>query len=113
MPILIRRWNLKKWGVGINGQRTWKVLGPDLGGQYGSLQGVGGLEATVRESDGLTIPVINDYLGNVLATISGISTTWNPVRVDGYGPALGYQASPLTAGILQVRVRICGSEAAK
>jgi RHS repeat-associated protein len=85
-------------GVGINGQRTWKVLGPDLDGQYGSLQGVGGLEATVRESDGLTIPVINDYLGNVLATISGTSTTWNPVRVDGYGPALGYQASPLTAG---------------
>jgi RHS repeat-associated protein len=85
-------------GVGINGQRTWKVLGPDLDGQYGSLQGVGGLEATVRESDGLTIPVINDYLGNVLATISGTTTTWNPVRVDGYGPALGYQASPLTAG---------------
>ena len=85
-------------GVGVNGQRTWKVLGPDLDGSYGSLQGVGGLEATVRESDGLTIPVINDYAGNVLATISGTSVSWNPVRVSGYGPVLGYQASTLTAG---------------
>ncbi len=51
-----------------------------------------------RQSDGLTIPVINDYAGNVLATISGISVNWNPVRVSGYGPVLGYQASTLTAG---------------
>ena len=85
-------------GVGVNGQRTWKVLGPDPDGSYGSLEGVGGLEATVRESDGLTIPVINDYAGNVLATISGPSVSWNPVRVSGYGPVLGYQASTLTAG---------------
>ena len=58
-------------GVGVNGRRTWEVLGPDLDGAYGSFQGVGGLEATVRESDGATTPVLNDYFGNVLAGISG------------------------------------------
>ena len=84
-------------GVAVNGQRTWKVLGPDLDGHYGGLHGVGGLEATVRESDGLTTPVLNDYFGNVLATISGSTTSWNPVRVGGYGAVLGYQAPTLTA----------------
>ena len=29
-------------GVSVNGVRTWKVLGPDLNGGYGSLQGIGG-----------------------------------------------------------------------
>jgi RHS repeat-associated protein len=83
-------------GVGVNGQRTWKVLGPDLDGDYGSLQGVGGLEATVQESSGLTTPVLDDYFGNVLATISS-KVRWSPVRVGGYGPVLGYQSSTLTA----------------
>jgi RHS repeat-associated protein len=71
-------------------------MGPDVNGRYGGSQGVGGLEATVRESDGLTTPVLNDYFGNVLATISGGNVSWNPVRVGGYGPVLGYRASPLT-----------------
>ena len=84
--------------VGVNGQRTWKVMGPDLNGHYGGLNGVGGLEATVRESDGTVTPVLNDFFGNVLATISGTTASWNSVRVGGYGPVLGYQAATLTAG---------------
>ena len=84
--------------VAVNGQRTWKVMGPDLNGHYGGLNGVGGLEATIRESDGTVTPVLNDYFGNVLATISGTTASWNSVRVGGYGPVLGYEASPLTAG---------------
>ena len=87
-------------GVAVNGQRTWKVMGPDLDGQYGSLQGVGGLEATVRESGGVTTPVLNDYFGNVLATVSGTATSWSPVRVGGYGPVLGYQSPTLTPSTL-------------
>jgi RHS repeat-associated protein len=73
-------------------------MGPDLNGRYGGMQVVGGLEATVRESDGLTTPRLNDYFGNVLATISGGSASWNPMRVSGYGPVLGYRASALTLG---------------
>jgi len=49
----------------------------------------------VRESDHNTTPVLNDYCGNVLATVSGPVVFWNPVRVGGYGPVAGYQASPL------------------
>jgi hypothetical protein len=84
-------------GVSLNGQQTWKLLGPDLDGHYGSLQGVGGLEATVQTvgSQTLTTPVLNDYGGNVLAVISGTSVTWNPVRVSGYGAVPGYQAPTL------------------
>jgi RHS repeat-associated protein len=85
-------------GVAVNGARTWKVMGPDLNGRYGGMQGVGGLEATVRESDGTVTPVLDDYFGNVLATISGTAVNWNPVRVSGYGPVLGYQSPTLTAG---------------
>jgi RHS repeat-associated protein len=92
--------------VAVNGQRTWKVMGPDINGRYGGVQGVGGLEATVRESDGLTTPVLNDYFGNVLATFSSSTVNWNPVRASGYGPVIGYQAptlslsTPLTDSLL-------------
>jgi RHS repeat-associated protein len=84
--------------VGINGQRTWKVMGPDLDGHYGGMNGVGGLEATIRESDGGVTAVLNDIFGNVLATVSGTTASWNPVRVGGYGPVYGYQAATLTGG---------------
>jgi RHS repeat-associated protein len=83
--------------VAVNGQRTWKVMGPDLNGRYGGVQGVGGLEATVRETDGLITPVLNDFWGNVLATISGTTMNWSPSRVSGYGPVLGYEAPILSA----------------
>ncbi len=82
--------------VGINGQRTWKVLGPDLGGVYGRMHGVGGLEATFRENGSQTNGVLNDCFGNVLATVSGTTVNWSPVRVGGYGPVLGYEAPTLT-----------------
>jgi RHS repeat-associated protein len=85
--------------VSLNGQRTWKVIGPDINGGYGSMQGVGGLEATIRETDGLTTPVINDYLGNVVATVSETNANWNPVRVGGYGAVNGYQVESLTPSV--------------
>jgi RHS repeat-associated protein len=83
--------------VALNGSRTWKVLGPDLNGRYGGLQGLGGLEATIQES-GVTNPVLNDAFGNVLSTINPqtLTVNWSPVRLTGYGPALGYQAPILS-----------------
>jgi RHS repeat-associated protein len=85
-------------GVAVNGRRTWKIVGPDGDRGFGSMQGVGGLEATVRESDLQTTPVLNDYSGNVLATISATNVNWSPVRLSGYGPEIGHQASPLSVG---------------
>jgi RHS repeat-associated protein len=82
--------------VEVNGLRTWKVMGPDVNGTYGGMQGVGGLEATVRESDGQTTPALNDHFGNVLATISGSTVNWNAIRVNGYGPIAGYKAPLLS-----------------
>jgi RHS repeat-associated protein len=82
--------------VGLNGQRTWKVLGPDSSEVCGGMQGVGGLEQTVRERDGLTSGIISDFYGNGLATVSGANVNWSPVRVGGYGPALGYQPPVLS-----------------
>jgi YD repeat-containing protein len=38
-------------GVAIDGTKAWKVYGPDLNGWYGSLQGTGGLEATIVDTD--------------------------------------------------------------
>ncbi len=83
-------------GVGVDGVRTWKVLGPDITGSCGGMHGVGGLEATVLETDGTTVPVLNDSSGNVLATIGTGGVTWNPIRVGAYGPVSGYR--PETVG---------------
>jgi RHS repeat-associated protein len=92
---------------GPGAQRTWKVFGPDLDGRehqpspggFGSAGGVGGLEATIRESDGQTTTVINDVFGNVVGTVSGTNGLWNPARVSSYGPEPGYQALTLSASV--------------
>lgn len=78
----------------------WKVMGPDRNGSYGGLQGVGGLESTIREADGLTVPVINDYYGDVVGTINSQScaVSWSSNQVSGYGLVLGYEASTLSLG---------------
>jgi RHS repeat-associated protein len=55
------------------------------------MHGVGALEATVLETDGTTVPVLNDFAGNVLATLASSGTTWNPIRVGVYGPVMGYR----------------------
>lgn len=83
-------------GVSVNGVRTWKVQGPDLNGGYGSLQGIGGLEATVDEASGSVTPVINDAFGNVVATISGTTVLWNPAQASSYGVVTG--TAPMLSG---------------
>jgi RHS repeat-associated protein len=84
---------------GPGAQRTWKVFGPDGDGRYGGMRGVGGLEATIRESDGQSTTVINDVFGNVVGTVSGTNGLWNPARVSSYGPEPGYQALTLSASV--------------
>ncbi len=48
------------------------------------------------DSGGAATGVINDYLGNGVATISGGSVTWNTTKVGGYGPLPDSAAQPLT-----------------
>jgi RHS repeat-associated protein len=76
--------------------RDWKVYGPDLNGRFGGLQGTGGLEAVILNTDGTTTGVINDQFGNGVATVSGGTVTWNTTRVGAYGPLPGIQAQTLT-----------------
>ena len=83
-------------GVSLNGVRTWKIHGPDLNGRYGGLMGVGGLEATVRESDSSATGLLSDAFGNGVATINSGVVTWTPVPVAGYGPVLGYAPPQLS-----------------
>ena len=83
-------------GVSLNGARTWKIHGPDLTGGYGDLMGIGGLEATVRESDGVATGLLSDAFGNGVATIRGGVVLWTPVPLAGYGPVLGYTLPQLS-----------------
>jgi RHS repeat-associated protein len=85
-------------GVAVNGQRTWKVYGPDVGGRYGGAQGIGGLEATIRESDGLATGILNDYFGHALATYV-TNWNWSPTRYAGYGPVPGFPAPQLSLNL--------------
>lgn len=67
-----------------NGQRTWKIYGPDLSQGYG-MQGLGGLESTIREYDGASIGILNDCFGNRVASVTNGVTTFDG-RVTSYGP---------------------------
>ncbi|MBS0631903.1 MAG: hypothetical protein JSS11_08320 [Verrucomicrobia bacterium] len=80
----------------VSGERVWKVYGPDLNGRYGSLQGTGGLEATVIESSGTTKGVINDLSGNGVASVSAGVVSWFNTRVSAYGPLPESWAEPFT-----------------
>ena len=83
-------------GGAFNGAKAWKVYGPDLNGRFGDLQGTGGLEATILDSGGTTLGVINDQFGNGVASVSGSSVSWFATRVGAYGPLPGTQAATLT-----------------
>jgi hypothetical protein len=86
--------------VEVNGARTWKVFGPDLNGAYGRLQGIGGWEAAVRESDGLSFGSIHNYFGDAVAKVSaGGTVSWTATQAGGYGPWPGQSASPLSATV--------------
>jgi len=71
-------------GVAVNNQRTWKIYGPDIS-QGSAMQGLGGLESTIREYDGYTVGIINDYFGNGVAMITNGVTVFGG-RVASYGP---------------------------
>jgi RHS repeat-associated protein len=84
--------------VSLNGgSRVWEVHGPDLNGQYGGLQGIGGLEATIDETTGVVTPVVNDAFGNVVGRVSSGVMVWNPVQAGGYGVLPGSTAPVLDA----------------
>jgi len=83
-------------GVSLNGAKAWKVYGPDLNGRYGSLQGTGGLEATIVDASRATKGVINDQFGNGIASLSSEGIGWFTTHVGGYGPLSGNSAEILT-----------------
>jgi RHS repeat-associated protein len=61
--------------------------------------GVGGLEATIRESDGQTTGIISDSLGNSIATVFNAQVRWAATQVASYGPVLGYQPPVLSPNV--------------
>jgi RHS repeat-associated protein len=82
------------------GQRVWKVYGPDVSGVYGGAQGVGGLEALVDEATGTSLGVVNDLFGNVAGTVGGDLSFKSSLRVGAYGPLPG-QTAVDTGNLLQ------------
>src|ERR1035438_749073 len=82
--------------MATEGVAAWKVYGPALDGHFGSLQGTGGLEATILDSGGTTLGVINDQFGNGVASVTGSTVSWFATRVGAYGPLPGTQAATLT-----------------
>ena len=46
----------------MNGGKIWKLYGPDLNGEYGGLNGVGGLEALLDETSSQRLYLINASL---------------------------------------------------
>ena len=83
-------------GVAVNGAKAWKVYGPDLNGDFGSLQGTGGLEATITDADRATSGVISDQFGNGVAAVTGGNLSWFATRVGSYGPLPGSEVQTLT-----------------
>jgi RHS repeat-associated protein len=86
-------------GVAVNDLPTIKVYGPDANGIYGGLQGVGGLEDVYEFGHTSATSFVQDFFGNILASINEGSITWNPARFSSYGPVPGYQTSALSSDV--------------
>jgi RHS repeat-associated protein len=86
-------------GVSYGIHTEWKLYGPDLSGQYGGMNGVGGLDGV---SPGLSLfnPTASDVRGNILSYYDSSvgSVTWNPARSTGYGAVPGYRPVALASG---------------
>jgi RHS repeat-associated protein len=95
-------------GVSLNGVHTWKIFGPDLDGTYGSSQGLGGLEATYWQPAQQISGTVQDYFGNIPVTLDLEEFSfddiewvakWSPIRLNSYGPVLGYSSPVFSSGI--------------
>jgi RHS repeat-associated protein len=86
-------------GVSVGGKTTWRLMGPDMNGRYGGLQGRGGFDAIIPGPE-LFCPTINDARGNILAVydVTHGSLTWNQSRPTGYGSVPSYRPPPLGRG---------------
>jgi RHS repeat-associated protein len=91
-------------GVNANGVFTTKTYGPDASGRYGGMQGVGGLETIYVSGHTSAHGSVEDYFGNVLATISNSVVTWTGARYSSYGPVPGYQPPTLN---LNTSIELC------
>ena len=83
-------------GVQVNGLGYWKTVGPDVNGVYGGMQGMGGTESILEDGHFSSTGVVQDFFGNVVATIAGGSLQWNSNRFSSYGPVPGYQSLALS-----------------
>jgi RHS repeat-associated protein len=84
-------------GVSYGTKTEFKLMGPDLNGKYGGLNGVGGFDAVFTlGGTSSTSPTISDFRGNILAEITNGAVTWFASRPTGYGAVPGYR--PLTLG---------------
>ena len=88
-------------GINNNGDRKWKVYGPDRSGRYGGAQGIGGLESIIDENQVFVDVPLNNYFGDAVGEIfagPGVTATYdvygNPVNYyyvsGGYTLTYGY-----------------------
>ena len=83
-------------GVAENSPTTaWKLMGPDLNGKHGGMNGTGGFDG-VSSGIGPFYPTISDFNGNVIGVVTNWAVSWNSSRVTGYGSVPGYR--PLALG---------------
>ena len=82
-------------GVAYNNQTVWKLYGPDMNGRYGGLNGTGGFDGFSPYLN-LFTPVISDFRGNIIGTVTNGAVAWSPARPSGYGSVAGYR--PLALG---------------
>lgn len=108
-------------------ERWWKVHGPDLGGGYGGLQGMGGLEALINEQTGQAVGIVDDAYGHIRgfaksltgaggSLVANNTTTnpsgnffptaanqiyfeWHTARFSGYGPQAGSWSPSIADGV--------------
>jgi RHS repeat-associated protein len=83
--------------LGVNergGSTAWKLIGPDMNGQYGGQNGTGGFDGFSPYLN-LFYPTIADFNGNILGVVTNGVVSWNGSRVAAYGAVPGYRPAVL------------------
>lgn len=82
-------------GLAVNGDRVWKIHGPDLDGAYGQSQGMGGLLGVIEEASSEQTAMITDRMGNVVGRLAGSAVAWSSGELTAYGTASGHPVPSL------------------
>ena len=95
---MIRRSNFWRWVPQSTASRPGKFTAP-MPVEPTGMQGVGGLETVWLQNQVASVGAVQDVFGNLLASVTNGTVSWNSNRFNSYGPVPGYESPAISPNV--------------